>query len=52
MEDDKLKEDQLVLMIEGNGFKQSIKINENLSVNNIKAAIEYDTSKDYVIKYN
>ena len=52
MEDNKVKEDQIVLMIEGNGINQQIKINENLSVNNIKAVIEYDTLKDYVVEYN
>ena len=49
---DKVKEDQIVLMIDGKGIQQQIKINENLSVNNIKAVIGYDTQKDYVVEYN
>ena len=38
---DNLKEEQIVLMIVGNEINQLIKINENLSINNIKAIIKY-----------
>ena len=41
-----------MLNVEGYGVNQVININENLTINNIKAAPRYDTDMDYDIKHN
>ena len=41
--DNNRNEEQIELEIMGQGIQQKIKINRNLSINNIKAAIGYNT---------
>ena len=42
-------ENKIMLIIEGLGTSQSININENLTVNNIRAYLGYETTKYYNI---